>query len=75
MRGGLLAASTTMRHVALSLLFQGPYLHINYFIIVIGIVIKLLNIKVNKKRIGLETYAMQCNGPQAKYYIFINTKL
>jgi hypothetical protein len=45
--------STTGRDVALSLLFGGPYLHINYFIIVIGIVIKLLNIKVNKKRIGL----------------------
>jgi hypothetical protein len=74
MRGGLLAASTTGRHVALSLLFGGPYLHINYFIIVIGIVIKLLNIKVNKKRIGLVN-AMQCNGPQAKYYIFIQHKI
>ena len=31
----------------------GPYLHINHFIIGIGIVIKLLNMKVNKKRIGL----------------------
>jgi len=35
MRGGLLAASTTGRHVALSLPFGGLYLHINYFIIVI----------------------------------------
>ena len=48
-------------------------LHINYFIIVIGIVIKLLNIKVNKKE--LDSKMMQCNGPQAKYYIFIDTKL
>ena len=73
MRGGLFAASTTGRHVA-SLLFGGPYLHINYFVIVIGIVIKLLNIKVDKKRIGLIN-AMQCNGPQAKYYIFIQHEI
>jgi hypothetical protein len=52
MRGGLLVVLMTGWHVALSLLFD-PYLHINYFIIVIGIVIKLLNIKVNRKRIGL----------------------
>jgi hypothetical protein len=60
----------------LSLLFGGPYLHINYFIIVIGIVIKLLNIKVDKKRIGLRVInAMQCSGPQAKYYIFIQHEI
>jgi hypothetical protein len=53
---------------SLSLLFGGPYLHINYFIIVIGIVIKLLNIKVDKERIGLINAML---GPQAKYYIFI----
>ena len=53
MRGGLLAASTTGRHVALSPLFGGPYLHVNYFIIAIGIVMNLHNIKVDEKRIGL----------------------
>ena len=31
----------------------GPYLHVNYFIIAIGIVMNLHNIKVNEKRIGL----------------------
>ena len=51
MRGGPLAASTTGRHVALSPLFGGPYLHVNYFIIAIGIVMNLHNIKVNEKEL------------------------
>ena len=50
----------------------GPYLHINHFIIVIGIVIKLLNMKVNKKRIGLiNAMALKLS----IIYIFIQHKI
>ena len=41
-------------------------LHINYFIVVIGIVIKLLNIKVNKKELDLK---MLCNAIARKLSI------